>query len=100
MVERTPHSTCEMPTATHRPRRVPRRTVATGRIRQVAGTAGLAIALAGAGYAALMLAQWVGSGFTQLPLLMGNILAFTAIVLGLQTIFGAFFMSTLAAQCK
>jgi hypothetical protein len=65
-----------------------------------AASGGAVLTLAGAGYAALMLAQWVGSGFTHLPLLMGNILAFTAIVLGLQTIFGAFFMSTLATQCK
>lgn len=58
-----------------------------------AATAGSVIGLAGAAYAGMSLYQWAASGFTDLPILEANILAFTAIVLGVQTVFGAFFMS-------
>lgn len=56
------------------PRRTPRRTVATGRVRRVAGTAGLAIALAGAGYAAL----------TVPPSLVALLIGFPAALLALS----------------
>jgi hypothetical protein len=60
--------------------------------------AGLAMFTAGVTYAGYLVFQWVASGFTALPLLLGDIVAFTAIVLGLQTIFSAFFMSTIVSQ--
>ena len=60
--------------------------------------AGLAMFTAGGAYAGYLLFQWVSSGFTRLPLLLGDIAAFTAIVLGLQTVFSAFFMSTIVSQ--
>lgn len=61
-----------------------------------AATLGLLIFLAGATYAIYLLIRWITSGFTELPLLMDDIVAFTAIVLGVQTIFSSFFMSTIA----
>ncbi|CQH45884.1 hexosyltransferase Agl6 [Halobacterium hubeiense] len=42
-----------------------------------------------------LLYQWAASGFTTLPSITGDIVAFTAIVLGLQTMFGAFFAGIL-----
>jgi hypothetical protein len=58
---------------------------------------GLVVFGGGAGYAVYLASRWITSGFTQLPLLMADIVAFTAIVLGLQIIFSAFFMSTIAS---
>jgi len=58
---------------------------------------GLVVFGSGAGYALYLASRWVASGFTRLPLLMADILAFTAIVLGLQIVFSAFFMSTIAS---
>jgi di/tricarboxylate transporter len=45
-------------------------------------------------YGAYLLTEWIASG--SLPLLTGDVLAVTAIVLGLQTIFFSFFMSAIA----
>jgi len=42
-----------------------------------------------------LLYRWATSGFTTLPSITADIVAFTAIVLGLQTMFGAFFASIL-----
>lgn len=61
-------------------------------------TAGLGIATAGGVYTGYLLFQWVSSGFSQLPLLMADIAAFTAIVFGLQTVFSSFFMSTIISH--
>ncbi|MBX0298349.1 glycosyltransferase family 2 protein [Halomicroarcula sp. F27] len=61
-------------------------------------TAGLAMFGLGAVYAGIMISQWIASGFTQIPLLMADIAAFTAIVIGLQTVFNSFLMSTVASQ--
>ena len=58
---------------------------------------GLVVFGGGTGYAVYLASRWVASGFTQLPLLMADIVAFTAIVLGLQIVFSAFFMSTIAS---
>jgi hypothetical protein len=60
-------------------------------------TLGLAIFGAGALYAGYLVSEWVLSGFTQLPLFMADIAAFTAIVIGLQMVFSAFFMSAIAS---
>jgi len=58
---------------------------------------GLAVFGGGAAYAVYLASRWVASGFTQLPLVAADIVAFTAIVLGLQIVFSAFFMSTIAS---
>jgi len=63
-------------------------------------TAGLALFGSGAVYAGYLATRWIASGFTRLPLLMADIAAFTAIVLGLQTVFSAFFMSTVVATTE
>lgn len=57
-------------------------------------TLGLLVLGAGATYVALMLGRWVGSGFTQLPILLWDIVAFTAMVIGTQMIFTSFFLGT------
>ena len=59
-------------------------------------TAGLLIFGVGAAYVVAMGGRWVASGFTQLPLLLGDIAAMTAVVLGVQIIFSSFFMSAVA----
>ncbi|WP_135855007.1 glycosyltransferase family 2 protein [Halorussus salinus] len=42
--------------------------------------------------------NWVISGFTQLPVIATNLVAFTALVLGIQTIFYSFFLSIIASN--
>jgi len=59
---------------------------------------GLSLCAVGTVYAGYLFFQWVASGFTQLPLLLADIAAFTSIVLGLQIVFSAFLMSTIASQ--
>ena len=59
-------------------------------------TFGASVFVLGGGYAAYLFVQWVDSG--SLPLLAGDVLAVTAIVLGLQTIFFSFFMSAIAGE--
>ena len=59
-------------------------------------TFGASVFALGGGYAAYLLAQWIDSG--SLPLLTGDVLAVTTIVLGLQTIFFSFFMSAIAEE--
>ncbi|WP_049902688.1 glycosyltransferase family 2 protein [Halococcus agarilyticus] len=61
-------------------------------------TVGLVLVTAGTGYGLYLLGEWAASGFTQLPFVMQDMLAFTAVVLGLQTLFSAFFMSTIAER--
>jgi len=61
-------------------------------------TLGLVTFAGGAVYAGWLLVQWAQTGFTQLPMVLGDILAFTAIVLGIQIVFNAFFMSAIAAR--
>ncbi len=41
-------------------------------------------------YGLYLLSEWVASGFIELPFVMLDMVAFTAIVLGLQTLFSAF----------
>ncbi|WP_435078467.1 glycosyltransferase family 2 protein [Halococcus sp. AFM35] len=59
-------------------------------------TIGVVLVAAGTVYGLTLLGQWAASGFTTLPFVMQDMLAFTAVVLGLQTLFSAFFMSTIA----
>jgi hypothetical protein len=61
-------------------------------------TAGLALFAGGSVYGTYLLVQWVTSGFTRLPLMMADVLAFTAIVLGIQTVFSSFFLSAVAKR--
>ena len=58
-------------------------------------TIGAAVFLAGAAYTVYLFSQWVLSGFTTLPMFTGDVLAFTAMVLGVQVVFSAFFLSTI-----
>ena len=59
-------------------------------------TVGVVIISLGLGYVALMGARWVASGFRELPLLMTDIAAMAAVVLGIQLVFSSFFMSSVA----
>lgn len=61
-------------------------------------TLGLGIFTAGAVYATWLVVQWIQTGFTQLPMVLGDVVAFTAIVLGIQILFNAFFMSAIATR--
>ena len=54
---------------------------------------GLVVFTAGALYVTWMAIQWANSGFSVLPAATGNVVALTAMVLGIQTVFNAFFMS-------
>ena len=56
------------------------------------GVAGVGLFGGGTAIAGVVLWQWIQSGFTELPLISADILAFTLIVLGLQTVFGSFFV--------
>ncbi|MFB6252111.1 MAG: glycosyltransferase family 2 protein [Halobellus sp.] len=57
-------------------------------------TVGLVIFTAGAVYATWLVIQWAATGFQRLPMVVGDVIALTAIVVGAQTVFNAFFMST------
>ncbi|WP_435186466.1 glycosyltransferase family 2 protein [Halobellus sp. EA9] len=59
-------------------------------------TIGAGVWLAGVAYAGWLVVQWAATGFTQLPMRTGDVIAFTAIVIGLQTVFNAFFLSTVS----
>ena len=61
-------------------------------------TAGLVLFGTGAAYTAFLFGGWITSGFSQLPLLMADIAAFTLIVLGVQLVFGSFFLSAVAGR--
>ena len=65
---------------------------------ELGATIGLLLCLGGSVYGVYLLSEWAASGFTELPFVMSDMLAFTAIVLGFQTIFSAFFMSTIAER--
>jgi hypothetical protein len=61
---------------------------------------GAVFSLIGAAYAVFSTYQWVQSGFTELSVLTGDIIAFTAIVLGIQTVFQSFLLSMLGSQSE
>jgi hypothetical protein len=54
---------------------------------------GILLFLSGSVMATYLIYQWVRSGFTELPLVSADILSFTLIILGLQTVFGSFFVA-------
>ncbi|MFC6763664.1 glycosyltransferase family 2 protein [Natrinema soli] len=56
-------------------------------------TAGLLVFAVGGLYAAGLLLQWATNGFASLEFTMGAMVAFTAVVIGLQTVFSSFFLS-------
>ncbi|WP_455449629.1 glycosyltransferase family 2 protein [Natrinema thermotolerans] len=56
-------------------------------------TIGLALFAAGSAYAGWLVYQWYSNGFMTLEFTMSALLAFTAIVIGLQTVFSSFFLS-------
>jgi hypothetical protein len=58
-------------------------------------TVGLGMFGAGAAYAGYLVWTWMQSGFASVPFTLGSLVAFTAIVIGMQTVFSAFFMSVL-----
>ncbi|WP_435349127.1 glycosyltransferase family 2 protein [Haloarchaeobius sp. HRN-SO-5] len=61
----------------------------------IAGTVLFGIGSAYVGYTVV---QWVTGGYSTLPSLLLDVAAFTLVVIGLQTLFGSFFMSSLAQQ--
>jgi hypothetical protein len=63
-------------------------------------TIGIALSPIGVLYAVFSVYQWVQSGFTELPVLTGDIIAFTVIVLGIQTVFQSFLLSMLGSQSE
>jgi len=63
-----------------------------------AGTIGLIISFAGFGVLANIIYQWSNVGFGALPEIRMDILAMTLIITGVQTIFGAFFLSIIGKE--
>jgi glycosyltransferase involved in cell wall biosynthesis len=63
-------------------------------------TLGVGLVAAGALYVAFLVVRWVQSGFTLLPIIPVNLLGFTAIVLGVQTVLYSFFFSLLAGTVE
>lgn len=57
---------------------------------------GLALFTAGSLYAGYLVWRWGASGFTDLPFVPANMVAFTAIVLGVEVIFTSFYLSAIA----
>lgn len=57
--------------------------------------AGLVLFVLGGGYALTLIGGWVASGYADRPLVASDMLAFTAIVVGAQMIFGSFFLDIL-----
>lgn len=57
-------------------------------------SAGLAIFILGAIYASWLVINWALTGFSALPFTMSSLLAFTAIVVGVQLVFSSFFLSS------
>jgi len=56
---------------------------------------GLALVAIGIAYAGALISQWLFVGYDALPRLTHDVLAFTIIVIGIQTIFGSFFMESI-----
>ena len=59
-------------------------------------TAGTAVFGVGTLYAVGLLGQWLSSGLSSLPFVMDAVIALTTIVLGVQIVFGSFFLSSIA----
>lgn len=63
-------------------------------------TLGVAMYGIGAVYATVMIIRWVSSGYSSLPFVEWNMVAFTLIVLGIQTVFYSFFLSLLGQRSE
>ena len=61
-------------------------------------TIDLLIFLVGFVYTAYLIWKWIDSGFKSLPMLNQDVLAFTLLVIGLQTVFYSFFLSMLSEK--
>ncbi len=61
-------------------------------------TIGLLIFFTGFAYTIYLVWNWVDSGFKNLPMLSQDVLAFTLLVIGLQTLFYSFFLSMLSER--
>jgi hypothetical protein len=59
---------------------------------------GLVVFTLGALYAAYSVSQWVAAGFVSPPTVTASLLAFTAIVVGVQSVFGSFLVSVLSGH--
>lgn len=58
--------------------------------------AGTGLFVVGGSYAIVAVGQWIASGYTLLPAVPPSMVAFSAIVLGIQTTFGALYLGLLA----
>lgn len=58
-------------------------------------TAGLLLVALGSGYTLTLVGEWVASGYADRPLVASDMLAFTAVVIGAQTVFDSFFLGML-----
>jgi glycosyltransferase involved in cell wall biosynthesis len=56
---------------------------------------GLALYAAGAVYATVLITRWIASGFAAVPTTASALVAFTTIVIGVQTIFFSFFLGSI-----
>ncbi|WP_312907602.1 glycosyltransferase family 2 protein [Natronosalvus caseinilyticus] len=56
-------------------------------------TLGVGVFVLGGSYAGLLIYQWISNDFGPIDFTIGSLIAFTAIVLGLQTVFSSFFLS-------
>lgn len=65
---------------------------------QTGATVGLLLLAGGLSYAAYLIFVWATAGYSQLPPLAYDIATFTAIVVGIQTIFNAFFFSAIMSS--
>jgi len=59
---------------------------------------GLGVFLTGFSYALYLVISWIGSGFKVLPLRGESIIAFTLIIIGIQTVFNSFFLSMMMSM--
>ncbi len=59
---------------------------------------GVAIVILGGLYAGTIILTWIAQGYEALPRLTHDILAFTVIVLGIQTVFGSFFLGSIRVE--
>jgi len=57
-------------------------------------TAGLLVFAAGAGYAGLLVADWIAGGFSDISFTASSLVSFTAIVIGVNVVFSSFFLSS------
>ncbi|WP_434522800.1 glycosyltransferase family 2 protein [Halorubrum sp. AS12] len=57
-------------------------------------TAGVVVFAAGGVYASWLVGDWILSGFGSVPFTSAALLAFTAVVVGIQLVFSSFFLST------